>query len=153
MSVSIADLRLAADRSARFKDLVRFVFAVESVEKYRLSLAFVDNTAIHELNRRFLKHDYPTDVLTFPLGRGKQGLEGEIVISGEYALAECQEYNHPPHWEASLYVIHGILHLVGYDDSDEASARKMEQRQESLLKQFVDSRRDQPYTPARSADS
>jgi probable rRNA maturation factor len=137
VSVEIADNQsaFAIDRKW-FKDLVRFVCDQEQIKSAKLSLAFVDNATIHGLNKRFLQHDYPTDVLTFPLGKGKT-LEGEVVLSGEYAVEECVEYDWPAHMEASLYVVHGVLHLCGYDDRDEVDADRMKERQEALLREFA----------------
>lgn len=148
VNVSIADQQrsLTVDRRW-FKDLVRFVCEREGIAKAKIGLAFVDNAEIHRLNRRFLAHDYPTDVLTFPMNTGKT-LEGEIVASLEYAVEECREYDWPAHMEAGLYVVHGVLHLAGYDDSDEASAARMNTRQEALLAEFVAGRA--PYAPPSS---
>src|SRR4051812_44502593 len=86
-----------------FKDLVPFVLNQEDVASAKIGLAFVDDARMHELNRKFLAHDYPTDVLTFPMARGKS-LEGEIVVSTEYAARECAQYDWPAEMEASLYV-------------------------------------------------
>jgi probable rRNA maturation factor len=119
-----------------FKDLVRFVLEQEGVAKAKIGLAFVGDGRMHELNRRYLAHDYPTDVLTFPMARGMT-LEGEIVVSTEYAIRECVQYDWPAAMEASLYVVHGLLHLCGYDDADDAGADRMEVRQKELLDAFA----------------
>ena len=88
-----------------------------------ISLAVVDDAAIRRLNRKYLQHDYATDVITFPLGRENGHLEGEIVLSGETAARQAESFQWELADELLLYVIHGTLHLVGYDDdSAEASA-------------------------------
>jgi probable rRNA maturation factor len=119
-----------------FKDLAQFVLEQEGVQDAKIGLAFVGDSKMHELNKRFLAHDYPTDVLTFPMGRGKT-LEGEIVVSTDYAARECVQYDWPPEMETSLYVVHGLLHLCGYDDADDAGADRMEVRQKELLDAFA----------------
>ena len=119
-----------------FKDLVPFVLEQEGVADAKIGLAFVDDAKMHELNKRYLAHDYPTDVLTFPMGRGKT-LEGEVVVSTEYALRECVQYDWPAEMETSLYVVHGLLHLCGYDDADDDGADRMEVRQKELLDSFT----------------
>jgi probable rRNA maturation factor len=119
-----------------FKDLVPFVLNREGVSDAKIGLAFVDDARMHELNKRYLAHDYPTDVLTFPMARGKT-LEGEIVVSTEYAGRECVQYDWPVEMETSLYVVHGLLHLCGYDDADDAGADRMEVRQKELLDAFA----------------
>jgi probable rRNA maturation factor len=119
-----------------FKDLVQHVLDAEGVADAKIGLAFIGDARMHELNKRYLAHDYPTDVLTFPMGRGK-ALEGEVVVSTDYAARECVQYDWPAEMEASLYVAHGLLHLCGYDDADDAGADRMEVRQKELLDAFA----------------
>ncbi len=104
-----------------------------------LSIAFVGNAEIRALNRRFLGHDYATDVLAFPLGTD---LFGEVVISAEYAAAEARRRGIPVREELLRYVVHGILHLLGYDDRRAADRRRMWARQERELRRFLGARRD-----------
>jgi len=101
----------------------------------QISLAVVDDRRIHELNRRFLKHDYPTDVLSFLLEQSDGYLEGEVIVSAERALAECGRYGWGPTEELLLYVIHGALHLAGCDDGRPDERRKMRAREKTCLEQ------------------
>ncbi len=101
------------------------------------SIAVVDDPTIHELNRRFLQHDYPTDVLSFVLEREAGHLEGEVVVSAETAQAQASEYGVTPEDELLLYVIHGVLHLVGFDDKSPAPRRQMRCAEQLYLKQAV----------------
>jgi probable rRNA maturation factor len=103
-----------------------------------LSIAFVGNAEIRRLNRRFLGHDYATDVLAFPLGTD---LFGEVVVSAEYAAAEARRRGIPLEEELLRYVVHGILHLLGYDDHRPADRRRMWVRQERELGRFLGRRR------------
>lgn len=91
-----------------------------------LSVAVVDDPTIHELNRRHLDHDYPTDVLSFALEDEPPRLEGEVIVSSETAIANAAEYGWPPEHELLLYVVHGVLHLVGHRDKadDEVAAMR-----------------------------
>ena len=86
-----------------------------------LSVAVVDDKTIHDVNRRFLEHDWPTDVIAFPLSDG----QGEVVVSAEHALAEAKDRGVEPMAELLLYVVHGILHLSGHDDHDPEDAERM----------------------------
>ena len=83
-----------------------------------VSLAFVGERAIRTLNRRFMKKDKPTDVLSFPLGEkgpdGKYYL-GDIVIAVPVAARQAREKGHGLDRELRLLAIHGFLHLLGYD--------------------------------------
>src|SRR5439155_859115 len=85
----------AEDYAALVREVVRAVLAGEDVADYELSLAFVDNPTIHRLNQRYLQHDEPTDVLSFPLGDPKAAkLSGELVIGAEVAQAQAAERGH-----------------------------------------------------------
>lgn len=118
--------------------LARHVLLAEGVDQASISVALVDNATIHRLNRQFLEHDYPTDVITFPLSEEDEPLTGEIVLSTEYACSEAEEYQWSPRQEAALYLVHGLLHLCGYDDAEEEDRRMMHRRQEQLLHDFMD---------------
>jgi len=118
----------------RMREAARVVLEGEGVKEHEISLAFVDNPTIHRLNMQFLKHDEPTDVLSFPDGGpGGKKLSGELVIGAEVALAQAAERGHDVQVELTLYVIHGLLHLCGYDDMDDASAAKMRERERHYL--------------------
>src|SRR5262245_4676163 len=116
------------------RQLVRAVLEGEGEPDYEISLAFVDNPTIHRLNQRYLQHDEPTDVLSFPLSEpGARRLAGELVIGAEVAQAQAQERGHDVQAELALYVIHGLLHLCGHDDKAPASATRMRERERHYL--------------------
>ena len=113
----------------------RVVLESEGVVEAKISLAFVDNPTIHDINKRFLKHDEPTDVITFPLsGDGAKKLEGELVIGVEIGLEQAKERGHAVETELCLYVIHGLLHLCGYDDVKPKDAAQMRLKERQYLK-------------------
>ncbi len=112
----------------RLREIVRQVMAEEDIKDYEISLAFVDNPTIHGINKRFLEHDEPTDVITFPYSSGKV-LVGELVIGVEVALEQARVGEHEVDAELALYVIHGLLHLVGYDDKDAHDRKQMRVRE------------------------
>src|SRR4051795_2522863 len=110
---------VAVDRAA-LRHLVRTVLEGEEVADYEISLALMDNATIHALNKRFLDHDEPTDVLSFPLSDpGSRKLEGDLAIGAELAQAQAAARGHDVQAELALYVIHGLLHLCGYDDHED----------------------------------
>lgn len=116
----------------RLREIVRLVLAEEDINDYEISLAFVDNPTIHRINKQFLDHDEPTDVITFPYSSGKV-LVGELVIGVEVALEQARAGGHPVDAELALYVVHGLLHLVGYDDKDAHDRRQMRARERHHL--------------------
>jgi probable rRNA maturation factor len=136
--VSIASPQEAVPIDRRFmREVVRAVLEGERIGEAEISLAFVDNPTIHQLNRRYLQHDEPTDVLSFPLSEpGSRKLAGELVIGTEVALTQAQQRGHDVQAELALYVIHGLLHLCGHDDHDEQDAAKMRQRERHYLQQL-----------------
>src|SRR4051794_31065137 len=118
----------------RMREVVRLVLEGEGAGEAEISLAFVDNATIHRLNKQFLQHDEPTDVLSFPLSEpGSKKLAGELVIGAEVALDAAAQRGHDVQAELCLYTIHGLLHLCGYDDHDEGGARKMRERERHYL--------------------
>jgi len=103
-----------------------------------VSIAIVDDPTIHALNVQYLQHDYPTDVLSFPLSRDSANgiLEGEIVVSTDTASELAKQFDWPMQHELLLYVIHGTLHLVGFDDKNEESRQEMRAAEAKQLKKF-----------------
>lgn len=122
---------------ARVRAAVRTVLAGEDVADYEISLAFVDNPTIHRLNQRYLQHDEPTDVLSFPLSETNAAkLAGELVLGVEIAAEQAAARGHDVQTELALYVIHGLLHLCGYDDREDADRAAMRQRERHYLRQL-----------------
>jgi probable rRNA maturation factor len=101
-----------------------------------VSVAVVDDEAIHDLNRRYLDHDWPTDVLSFVLDDEHGHLEGEVIISADTAAASAAEIGWRAATEQLLYVIHGTLHLVGYRDKTAAGKKAMRAAEDTFLRQF-----------------
>lgn len=106
--------------------------------KRNVSIAFVSNAAIRKINRRFLNHDFATDVLSFPLKGPGSDLFGELVISAEYAASEAAKRKIPVEEELLRYVAHGLLHLLGYDDHRPSDKARMWKRQERELDKVLD---------------
>jgi len=112
----------------------------EAKGETELSLIITDDEAIRELNRRFRGVDAPTDVLAFGTGTEEHFVSaperppylGDVVISYQRALAQAEELGHAVAEELKLLVIHGILHLLGYDHQEEDAARKMREREERI---------------------
>ncbi len=122
---------VAVDRG-QMRQIVRTVLEAEGVGEAEISLAFVDNPTIHQLNRRYLNHDEPTDVLSFPLSEGKK-LQGELVIGAEVAAEQAASRGHAVGAELALYVIHGLLHLCGEDDHTPEQAAAMRAKERTYL--------------------
>lgn len=103
-----------------------------------LSVTFCGDPFIRRLNRRYLGRDRSTDVIAFPIdvlrrSDGGAGLAGEVVISLDTAARQAREQGHSLTRETAILLIHGILHLAGYDDHRPADRRRMERRTEQIL--------------------
>lgn len=79
---------------------------------------------LRRLNRDFLGEDKPTDVLAFPSGE-ESGHAGDIAISWPAVLRQAAEHGHPPNAELALLVVHGLLHLLGWDHADDSQREEM----------------------------
>lgn len=121
---------------SRLRTAVTSVLDNEGIASATISIAVVDDDTIHDLNRRYLNHDYATDVLSFVLDQNDEGLGGEIVISADTAAESATRFGWSAEDEMLLYVIHGSLHLVGYDDRSPDEKQTMRERETHYLKQF-----------------
>jgi probable rRNA maturation factor len=108
-----------------------------------LGVAITDDATIYELNRRFLGIDEPTDVLSFGLGGqggrpfalppGEVASLGEVIVSYPAAARQAEEQGHSVQSEVSHLLVHGILHLLGYDHEGPEDERLMRQRAEEIV--------------------
>ncbi len=135
MDIEITDAQghLPIDAPA-LEALAARVLRGEGVDSAAISIALVDDPAIRALNGRHLDHDWPTDVITFRLSEpGDPELHAELVISAEMAATTARESGVDPRDELALYLVHGLLHLCGFDDRDEESSRAMRRREAEVL--------------------
>src|ERR1700751_2694865 len=116
------------------KAVARAVLEGEEVKKAKVTIACLTDPAIAVLNQRFLQHEGPTDVISFPYQQSKNNLQGELAISTETACTAAAERNRSPADELLLYIIHGTLHLCGYDDFEDESRALMRARERYYLK-------------------
>ncbi|MDE2027256.1 MAG: rRNA maturation RNase YbeY [Candidatus Omnitrophica bacterium] len=93
-----------------------------------LSIVFVGPQRMRAINKKYLNHDFVTDVLTFDLGGGV----AEIIVCPQAAQANARAYKNSTREEIILYVIHGLLHLAGYNDHSPSDAFKMRRMEAKL---------------------
>lgn len=104
---------------ALLEDITRRIISDAGFRSGSVSVAVIGDAEMHALNRTYLDHDYPTDVLSFLLDSdsGSGTIEGEVVVSQDTANASANSFGWSPENELVLYVIHGLLHLTGMDDA------------------------------------
>lgn len=113
-----------------------------SSEKAELSLVFCDDDFIQKLNKDFRGKNEPTDVLSFPMEEeafeSEVRMIGDVVISTETALRQADAVKHEPFLEVVFLLIHGILHLHGYEHSNKVLRRQMRDREVSIFRHLCE---------------
>ena len=136
ITIEIANLQCHLPLDRRLvRKAVRRVLRAAGVRKGRISVAVVDDGQIARLNWQYLHHRGPADVLSFVLDRS-DGLEGEVVVGAQTARRSAPRFGWSAHDELLLYVIHGTLHLVGYDDTSPTLRAKMQEQEALVLRQL-----------------
>lgn len=120
--------------------VAQFALAAEGYHSpARVEIAVVSDATIHDLNRQYLAHDEPTDVVTFALDGAVGFVEaghptlGEVYVSCERAADQCEEWGHTVRQELAFLVIHGVLHLLGWNDGTDDERARMLARQSAIL--------------------
>lgn len=130
---------------AAFEKLAEFVLSREDVAyDVELSIAVVDLEEMAELNERYRGKEGPTDVLSFgcddpcPVEGDEPVTLGDVVIAPAVAIAQAEEYGHTVEEELNLLLVHGILHLLGYDHEEDDAAAAMQAREREILLAYVE---------------
>jgi probable rRNA maturation factor len=124
----------------RIRRVVRKLKKVLMCSDQEISLLFVDNEQIQQMNRQYLDRDHPTNVISFPMREGDYGhvnpqILGDIVISTERALQDVVASDLSFDEEIDFLLIHGLLHLLGYNHEgvDENEAVKMRDKEDAVF--------------------
>lgn len=140
--------QLSVEQIKEIEKLLHFAATKEDVEdSSEVSVTFVTNERIHEINREYREKDAPTDVISFAmeeLGEGEIqliGVEsprvlGDIIISIPKAKEQAEEYGHSFIRELGFLAVHGFLHLLGYDHMEKEEEEKMFSRQKEILDDY-----------------
>ena len=127
--------RRVSVKAAEVRCVVAAAFAAEQAGEPDVAVALVNDSTIRALNREHLDHDFATDVIAFDYGDdpSPDAVRGEVVASGETALREALARGKCPRHELLLYVVHGTLHLLGWDDDTPDRRRSMNARARAIL--------------------
>jgi probable rRNA maturation factor len=134
----------------RIKKLVRQVCERFKLLNATVSIAIVDDNKMRELNTRFLNCKSATDCLSFdlsesatpetsgqnPKSSSSRGRSFELIVNAELALKEANLRGHSGEAELALYITHGLLHNLGFDDSTQSQAQKMHDTEDEILQKF-----------------
>lgn len=140
--------KLSEEQIDTLEKLFDYAAQFERVQKHaELSVSFVNNEEIQELNKVYRKKDEPTDVISFALQDGEEDhlkfignevplILGDIIISIDKVEEQAREYNHSFERELGFLAVHGFLHLLGYDHMNESEEKVMFQKQNDILDGF-----------------
>ncbi|MDQ6694571.1 MAG: rRNA maturation RNase YbeY [Chloroflexota bacterium] len=131
------------DADALHRLAIKVLTEEGAVGPLEVGIVVTTDEEVQHLNREYLGHDYRTDVLSFGMVDEQEFVTpeerpsylGDVVISYERATEQAPEYGHNTDKEVATLLIHGLLHLLGYDDHEENERTKMHARQTELLKQ------------------
>jgi len=98
----------------------------------KICITLVSDRTIASINKKFLNKNYPTDVISFKLG-----FFGDVIISAETAKRQSFEVSHSVEKEILYLSIHGILHLLGFNDNSQCNYDKMKKKQDSIFKEIA----------------
>jgi probable rRNA maturation factor len=118
------------------KHFITRIFKMEKVRLASLSIVFCTDGYLLRLNKQFLKHDYYTDILSFPLSDPGEPLEAEIYISIERVKENAINQNASFRQELHRVIFHGILHFCGYRDKSRAEVKQMRALEDDYLQKF-----------------
>lgn len=138
--------KLTDEQWGDIKELLIFAAKKESIQTgAELSVTFVDNVRIQEINREYRDKDRPTDVISFAMEEMGEGeieihydedaprMLGDIIISIPKAEEQAEEYGHSVKRELGFLALHGLLHLMGYDHENETDEKIMFDKQKEIL--------------------
>jgi probable rRNA maturation factor len=105
--------------------------------KYQIGIVIVDDSEIQGFNREFLNSKTPTDCISFDLSDEEKGPKVfDLVVNGQMAVRQANLRGHSGEAELALYITHGLLHNLGFDDSTKSRARKMHETEDEILQEF-----------------
>ena len=118
---------------AALRRLILCVVEAEDRTVDYLGIILADHQTVLDLNRTYLAHDYLTDVLSFPLGETDETIDGEVYVDLDTAAERHEAFAHSFEDEARRYVVHGLLHLMGYHDATPAEQNTMRRLEDRYL--------------------
>lgn len=122
----------------KLTELVAFAARAEGAAVSDVDIAVVSSGEMAAMNRRYLGHAGSTDVLSFDMSDSRSvGISAQIVVCGDMAVQQARIRGLPRQRELMLYVVHGLLHLMGYEDKTPRGGAKMHAREEEILEAFM----------------
>lgn len=120
----------------KIHDIVKKILDNCNLRINSLEINFLNSGQIEEINSKYLNHNYSTDIITFNYSDEKSKLDGEIFISIEDAKNNAKKFKVFFENEIVRLIIHGILHMIGYDDTEPELKRRMKRKENEMVKKI-----------------
>jgi len=125
-------------KKERCISIIEKIFRTNKIELYDINVIFTSDIYVSDLKKEFFSKNQWTDVIAFPMhDKNKNNIEGEIYVSMPTAKENAGKYNQPFEKEVARLVIHGSLHLLGYNDNTKKQKNDMSDIEELFLKQIA----------------
>lgn len=121
----------------RLKAAIREVFKKHKVKLTSLDIIFCTDDFLLDINRRYLKHDYFTDIITFDLAEPGEPVMGEVYISVDRVMDNAVSLRTFFNQELHRVIFHGVLHLCGWDDGSEVERKRIRREEDRLLGEYL----------------
>lgn len=121
----------------KLKDFLGEIFKKEKTAARSVQFIFCSDGFLLNINRRFLQHDYYTDIISFNLAEDNQPVEGEIYISVDRVKENATSLGLPFGQELHRVIFHGILHFCGYKDKTDSEQLTMRKKEDFYLKKYL----------------
>ena len=154
MAIRLQNEQSRPVRTTPLKQAVRRLLVSEGHARAEVSVLLTDDATVHSMNLEYRGMDKPTDVLSFALNdllpdapvapsiAGLPPMLGDVVISVDTAMRQATQHNLSLDTELALLAVHGVLHLLGYEDETEAGAEQMHRREHEILGVRLDTGND-----------
>jgi rRNA maturation RNase YbeY len=133
---SYADRKLALKGKSQVKQFIASIFGIEERVLGELNYVFCSDDYLLDINQRFLRHDFYTDIITFDLSEEPGIVSGEIYISVDRVMDNARDLKIPFYTEMLRVLFHGALHLCGYRDKTKSEIASMRNKEEQYLRLY-----------------
>lgn len=132
----IEEIDFVVPKPIKTRKLLTTICKSNSCNNFNLNYIFCNDAYLLEINKQYLDHDYFTDIITFNNSESEELLEGDIYISIDRVTENATDFKTPFEVELRRVMIHGLLHLLGFDDTTEALKTQMRLKEDEYLQLF-----------------
>lgn len=145
MSISLRNAYSRPLPTTLLRQATRRLLKAEAPPRSEVVISFVDDSAIHEMNRAYRGYDKPTDVLSFAFREAMEGVPappllpgmpielGDVIVSADTAIRQAEQHGFTLEQELALLAVHGVLHLLGYEDETVEGTQEMREKERLYL--------------------